>query len=168
MKTVLLAATLILWQLPLFLGGCATTSTANEFHYGPRTIIIKASYDEVWQAVQQAMANYPIEINNVDEGLITTDSIRNGQVWSAPFNEHYKYPNFTYRLKVIVLRGGIKGHPACKVFITKYIDVQKDFFSGVEHMPSDGLEEGSILYRIERNIQIQRALKAAYQRGNSD
>ena len=155
----------ILCLLSLCIVGCASTP-ANEFHFGPRSVIIQAPYDEVWQAVQQALANYPIQINNLDEGLITTDSIKNGQVWSAPFNEHYRYPNFTYRLKITVLRGKQKGHPACKVFITKYITAQKDFFSGTKHLPSDGLEEGSILYRIERNIEIQRALKAAYKRGN--
>lgn len=65
----------------------------------------------------------------------------------------------TYRLTIRVIKGApLAGKPATKVTIVKDSQLQQDFFSDPRSQPSDGLEEKSILYRISREIQIERAI----------
>ena len=152
----------------LLLSSCAFLdgNAGPKLRFGPRTVVVQASYDEVWQAIQKAMAAYPIQVNNIDSGTIITDTIKSNTIWTAPFKENLKYGIYHYYLKVQVIRGKTSGLPACQIFITKVVTARHDYFSGVEKLPSDGYEEGTILYRIEREILLQRSLKAAFERGD--
>ncbi len=148
------------------ISGCASVD-APTLRYGPRSLVLQASYDEVWQAVQKALANYPIQVNNVDSGTIVTDSLKGSSIWAPPFDEKLKYHDFKYVLKVQVIRGKISGLDSCQIFVTKTSTARPDFFSGPVKLPSDGFEEGAILYRIERQVAIQRSLKNAFERESS-
>lgn len=132
---------------------------------GPREEVFFAGFDEVWRATNIVLQSYPLRLSNMDEGLLETDDIKGYRAWTPPFP--YKKPAGTsYRISIRVVRGTSGNSPATKVIILKDTKVQRDFFSDVKQVPSDGLEEKSLLYRIKREIQIERALAQAQKMKN--
>lgn len=132
---------------------------------GPREEVLFAKFDEVWRATNIVLQSYPLRLSNMDEGLLETDDIKGYRAWEAPFPER-KPAGMNYRLSIRVVRGTSDNAPATKVIILKDAKVQRDFFSNVKQVPSNGLEEKAILYRIKREIQIERALTQAQKMKN--
>jgi hypothetical protein len=58
-------------------------------------------------------------------------------------------------------KGKTEGRESTRVTVEKKIERLRDFFSEADPLPSDGLEEKVIFYRIEREIVIADALKKA-------
>jgi hypothetical protein len=102
----------------------------------------------------------------MDQGLLETDTIRGYKVWGPPFKSEAAANNDTYKLNIKVVKGALGKAQATKVTILKDTDHQVDFFSDPKAMPSDGLEEKMILYRIGREIQVERALAKAQKKQN--
>ncbi len=128
---------------------------------GPAIQVMTGSYDEIWRAIQKSFAGYPIQINNLDQGILETDVIKGAQVWVAPFEKSPRPSNYHYVINVRVVKGRSKGKESAQVTVVKRISMQRDFFSADEETSSDGLEEKSLLYRIERELQIERSLRKA-------
>lgn len=130
-----------------------------ETMFGPREQVYYASFDEVWRAVNFVLQPYPLRISNMDQGNLETDMIRGYRIWAPPYKSETAATSETYRLTLRVIKGSpIGGKPATKVNIVKELQIQSDFFSEPRSLPSDGLEEKSILYRIGREITIERAI----------
>lgn len=143
------------------LTACAlfTERTGPETMFGPREQVYYASFDEVWRAVNFVLQPYPLRISNMDQGNLETDMIRGYRIWAPPYKSETAATSETYRLTLRVIKGSpIGGRPATKVNIVKELQIQSDFFSEPRSLPSDGLEEKSILYRIGREITIERAI----------
>ena len=68
--------------------------------------------------------------------------------------------------EILNVKGALEARQATKVTIVKETQLQVDFFSDPRSLPSDGLEEKSILYRIGREIQVERALAKAQKKQN--
>ena len=51
-----------------------------------------------------------------------------------------------------------------KVSILKEVRMQRDFFSDPTELVSDGYEEKQLLYRIAREIHIEKILKRAHEK----
>jgi hypothetical protein len=132
---------------------------------GPREEVIYASFEEVWRATNLVLQAYPLRLSNMDEGMLETDDIKGVRAWEPPF-PYRKPAGMTYRLSIRVVRGTMGSSPATKVIILKDARVQPDFFSDTKQMPSDGLEEKSLIYRIKREVQIERALNHAQKKNN--
>lgn len=131
--------------------------------YGPQSQIFYASFDEVWTAVNLVMQPYPLRISNRDKGTLETDVFRGFQTWTPPYAPNSATAGESYQITIHVVRGNTQGAAATKVLIEKDIKLQKDFFAEAATMPSDGMQEETILYRIGREIQIHRAIvKAAH------
>lgn len=127
--------------------------------FAPREQVFYASFDEVWQSVNLVLQPYPLRISNMDQGMIETDAIRGYRIWVPPYKSDTAASGETYRLVVRVIKGKpIDSRPATKITIVKEAQLQIDFFSDPRTIPSDGLEEKAILYRIGREIQIARTL----------
>jgi hypothetical protein len=127
--------------------------------FGPREQVYYANYEEVWRAVNFVLQPYPLRISNMDQGTLETDMIRGYRVWAPPYKSESSSSAETYRLTIRVIKGApLQGKPATKVTIVKEMQIQQDFFSDPRSIPSDGLEEKAILYRISREIQIERAI----------
>lgn len=129
--------------------------------YGPREQIFNANFDEVWKAVNLVLQAYPLRVSNMDQGIIETDSIRGNRVWTPPYGRESSGSGRAYSLNVRVIRGKSETNPQTKVVLLKEARIQTDFFSDPKQTPSDGLEERTLLYRIGREIQIDRALAKA-------
>jgi hypothetical protein len=145
--------------------GCALLEPSQPTSLGPAHKIIFGDYDEIWRAIQKALVNYPIQINNSDQGIIETDIIKGEQIWHAPHIKQKEKRNPRYVIRVNVVKGTSKNKSSSRVSVTKSISLEKDFFSGTERLPSDGLEERAIIYRIERELNIERSLRRAFERG---
>jgi hypothetical protein len=134
--------------------------------YGPREQVFYASFDEVWKAVNLVLQAYPLRVSNMDQGIIETDSIRGNRIWSAPYGRETSGSGRAYSLNVRVVKGKSESKPLTKVILLKEAQVQTDFFSDPKQTPSDGLEERTLLYRIGREVQIDRALAKAQKSSN--
>lgn len=156
----------ILCICSLLLIGCSTSSDKSSqtlFDPNPSKVFV-ASYDEVWRAVQKAFIRYPIQINNIDLGTIETDVIKGKPIWQSPVPTKFNRLNAKYTIQVLVVRGTSRGKDSTRVTINKNISIEKDFFSGSNKLVSDGYEELALLYRIEREIQIERSLRRAFEK----
>lgn len=154
-------------SLLCLLSACASEET-NDRQAGPESQVIQASYDEVWRATQKALSAYPIQLNNVDQGVIETDQLKAGQIFNLPYKTDKRTSSsFRYSIKVNVLRGKAEGLDTVRISVFKNIAQERDFFSGEKKLPSDGMEERLLLYRIEREIKLERSIKKAFERGKT-
>jgi len=131
---------------------------------GPVEKVFYGTFEEVWRATQLALqspTSYPLRINNMDTGFLETEPLKGSLAWRpAHINESYS-SGYSYRLVIRVIRGDMAGNKAFKVSVLKDAQIQRDFFANPEHVPSDGLEEKMLLYRVERELVIDRAIRRA-------
>ncbi len=152
----------------LSLSGCALfrDNSGPPESFVVRDQMYYGSFDQVWRATQLALQNYPMKVNNMDLGVIETEAVKGYKVWSPPFKPEVSSGGMAYSLNVRLVKGRSQNREVVKVTILKETQIQKDFFSDPERMPSDGLEEKSILYRIGRELQIEKALEKAQEKAN--
>jgi hypothetical protein len=150
------------------LTGCALFEerTGPPIFYGPREQVFYANFEEVWRSVNLVLQPYPLRVSNMDQGMLETDEIRGYRVWGPPHKSDVAASGETYRLTIRVIKGALANRAATKVTIVKDSQLRRDFFSDPKSMPSDGLEEKSLLYRIGREVQIERALTKAQKKQN--
>lgn len=115
-------------------------------------------YDSVWRAAQLAV-KYPISVNNMDNGILETEFIRASDGFSSPVEEDEPSSGVRYKITLALAKGRVNGKESVRVTITKTVEKNRDFFSESEALESDGLEEKVILYRLERELVIEEALK---------
>ncbi|MCC6278319.1 MAG: hypothetical protein IT289_10440 [Oligoflexia bacterium] len=126
----------------------------------PESRIYFDSYEQVWRAVQLALRKYPVRINNIDLGVLETDYIKGDKLFSDPKDGRPR-PGLKYKINMRVVRGRVEGRAAVNVTVLKTSEIQPDFFSSTQQIPSDGLEERALLYRIGRFLDIDRMLTKA-------
>jgi hypothetical protein len=132
---------------------------------GPKTRIYQSPFANVWKSCLIVLGKYPLKSYDEEAGVIETDYIRGEDVWIAPHRKKYVSGGFRYKLSLRIIKGKSNNKPVTKVVIVKQPELQKDFFSDSEKTQSDGLEELSILYRVERELALDQAL-AKIQRAN--
>jgi hypothetical protein len=136
---------------------------------GPQEKVFYGTFEEIWKATGLALQSpksYPLKVHSMDTGFIETDIIRGSLIWNAPSVIEAPSNGKAYRLVVQVIKGKVSGRGAFKVTVQKVAQLQRDFFSEPEALGSDGLEEKVILYRIGRELTIDRAMKRANSRGS--
>lgn len=154
-----------------FISGCALLEppdddTINQ-KQGPAARVYKASYDEVWRALQKTLIKYPIVVNNIDQGVLETEPVKVDSIWARPYKSANKNRVGKFTLHVNVIKGRIKGAEATRLMVLKKVAVGRDFFSDDKYLPSDGFEEDIIIYRVHREIVLERSLKKAFEKGSS-
>ncbi len=155
----------ILWIWILFsLGGCSFLPPQESHIKVPVEKVFHAKFDHVWRATQLALKSYPIKQSHIDRGLITTDFIKGPHIWSPPYVKKEPSQGLRSQLKVKLSRGQAQGHPVTRVTIFKALSIKRDFFSDNETISSDGMEESALLYRIERELKIDKALERLQKR----
>jgi hypothetical protein len=132
---------------------------------GPKTQTYNSPFAGVWKACLIVLGKYPLKSYDEESGIIETDYLRGEDVWIAPHRKKYVAGGFRYKLNLRVIKGRANNKPFTKVIIVKQPELQKDFFSDAEKLQTDGLEELSILYRVERELALDQAL-AKVQRNN--
>lgn len=122
--------------------------------------IFFAPYNLVWKAAHLSL-KYTIASENQDFGVIETDYVKAVDGWMPPDRTKPDYKSARYKLIMTFARGKIEGKESTRITIDKKIEVFRDFISEKQIVSSDGLEELSLFYRIEREIIIEQALKKA-------
>ena len=155
----------------LLVSGCGSQvlqpeSTEEILERSSQQKLYYAPYDEVWKAAHSVI-KYTIAAENQDFGVIETDYIKAVDGWLPPFRTRPQYPSSRYKL-VLTFAKGKKGEAqeSVRLTIEKKIEVFKDFISEVKTVNSDGFEEKTIFYRIERELIIAKALKKASENPN--
>lgn len=151
--------------LIIALTSCTTYSPEYD-GYAPISKVFNDEFEVVWRASQLALQKYPMRVNNIDKGLLETDWIKGYEIWKPPFPPLVKSAGLRYKIILRTIKGKTQGDSAIKVSLHKENEKKRDFFSDIENPPSDGFEEKAILYRIDREIQIDRALQLAQDKVN--
>lgn len=130
----------------------------------PNQKIYLYPYDSVWRAAQLSL-KYPIAVNNMDNGTLETEYIKAIDGFTSPIETQLPSAGIKYKLTFTIVKGKLDNKDSVRVTINKTIEKQRDFFSDIEFLESDGLEEKTLFYRMEREIIIEEAIKRAAQKG---
>jgi len=124
--------------------------------------IYKGDYNQTWQSVIQVMKRYDIAQQNQEAGYIKTRWMDNTLEvnFSDSFGTSDKVKAAKFKLVVNVTKGYRLAREVTKVTIYKRQLVEQDFLQGWKDIPSDGIKEQVLLYRIERLIWIDNQLRA--------
>lgn len=128
----------------------------------PPSRVFSATFDSVWKA-SLVVLKYSITDQNQETGHIETDFIKPSDGgWTRPDGTSNTSAGIRYKIAMSLVRvQSPNGKVGVKVTIDKKIERIKDFFSDPEMLESDHLEEKSILYRLERELVIEDAIKKA-------
>lgn len=163
---------LFLWALAalvLSAGGCqtATERLDQKLKVGvPVVQVFFAKYEDVEAALKLAMLKYPQRVDNTEAGIFETDFVKADGRFKPPHKQIEYTSGYRYRILIRLVRGKTDAKPAVKVVVLKQIEQVHDFFAEAAQMPSDGLEESVILYRIGRELTINKALQRAAEKQN--
>ncbi len=113
-------------------------------------------------AVRAAMKKYPVKEDNLDLGSFETENIRGDKMFKTPAEDPMPVSSgLRYHISIHTIKGKVDGRIATRIVLKKIVEKSRDFLSEAEPLPSDGVEENVIFYRIQRELTIDRALKRA-------
>lgn len=124
--------------------------------------IFKADFNQAWQAVIQVMKRYDIAYQNQESGKIKTRWMDNTlQVnFADAFGSSEAVKAAEFKLVVNVAEGYSYGQKVTKVTIFRRQRIEHDFLQGWREVPTDGIQEKTLLYRINTLINNDNKLKA--------
>lgn len=137
---------------------------AEEFEIPAK--VFKTTFNETWQAVLQHMKRYDLKLQNQEAGIIKTRWIDNTLElnFSDSFGSSDAVKAARFKLIINVVKGFSGAKEVSKVTVYKRQLVEQDFLQGWKEVPTDGILEKTILYRIERNLYIDKSLKQIEER----
>ena len=120
-----------------------------------------SDYNQTWQAVIQVMKRFDISYQNQESGKIKTRWMDNTlQVnFTDSFGSSDAIKAAEFKLLINVAEGYSYGRKVTKVTIFKRQRVENDFLQGWKEKPTDIIQEKTLLYRIDRLINIDKKLK---------
>lgn len=121
--------------------------------------VFYAEAEAVDRAISQVMVKYPQKVANLEAGVLETDYIKGEARFQPPHKKVTFGSGYRYRIFIRTVRGKTNGKPAIKVQVLKKVEQHRDFFADPENLKSDLLEEKAILYRIGRELKIDKALQ---------
>lgn len=123
--------------------------------------VYKADYNKVWQEVMKITNKYPRELFNQEAGVIKTRWNDNTLElnFSDSFGSNDSVKAAEFKLIINVVKGYRGTKEVTKVSIYKRQRVEQDFLQGWKLIPSDGILEKSMLYRLDRALAIEERLQ---------
>ena len=123
--------------------------------------VFKTDFNQTWQAVIEVMKDHDLAISSQESGVIKTRWQDNtlSLNFADSFGSSDSVKAAKYKLIVNVTKGFRGNREVAKVTIYKRQMVENDFLQGWKTVPSDGITEKTILYRIERLLSIDDKLK---------
>lgn len=163
---LILQKALLISSLSLLLSACSMMELQADKADKIKTMTVTPqkvfyyNYDLVWKSALTVL-KYSITDQNQETGHIETDYVKASDGgWLRP--DATKQPSSGVRYKILMSFVRVKtdsGKAGVKVTIDKRIERIRDFFSDPEQLDSDGLEEKTIFYRMERELLIEEAIK---------
>ncbi len=123
--------------------------------------VYRADFNQTWQAVIQVMKKYDIASQNQEAGVVKTRWIDNTieMNFADSFGSSDSVKAAKFKILVNVVKGFRSGKEVAKVTFYKRQLVEQDFLQGWKEIPSDGIIEKTLIYRIERLVSIDNKLK---------
>lgn len=123
--------------------------------------VYRADFNQTWQAVIQVMRKFDIAQQNQEAGFIKTRFMDNTleKNFTDSFGTSDAVKAAKFKLIVNVVKGYRSSREVTKVTIYKRQLVEQDFLQGWKEIPTDGIQEKTLLYRIERLIAIDNKLR---------
>ena len=113
--------------------------------------VYRTNYETVWKALMVVFdGGYPIAEADGEKGHLKTEVLSGETIFKSPFSVPSHLEDSKYTLTVRVQKGN---HSRTLVSVTKDIYYRK-FLKKTKRLPSNGLEEQTILYRILKEIQL--------------
>ncbi|PIP95485.1 MAG: hypothetical protein COW00_15220 [Bdellovibrio sp. CG12_big_fil_rev_8_21_14_0_65_39_13] len=159
--------TKVLVPLLILSSGLISCQSYQQFQYIAEefeipSAVYRFDYTSTWQAVLQVMNSYDLEVKDQVAGLVKTrwkdNTLELNFADSFGTNDSVKAAKF--KLIVNIVKGFRSGKEVAKVTVFKRQLVENDFLQGFKVIPTDGIMEKTILYRIERVLAINAKLKA--------
>ncbi len=159
----------------IFLGlALPACSSYEQFRYVTEEFEIPArifsfDYNQTWLATLEVAKKYDLEFKNQEAGVIKTRWIDNTSEvnFNEKFNSSEGVKAAKFKVIINVVKGYRNGREVAKVTVYRRQMIEQDFLQGWKVIPSDGVIEKTILYRISRQIKIRNNIrKLEEQRAN--
>jgi hypothetical protein len=154
---------IILLFFGLFIFSC---SSYKQFQYLSEEFeipsqVYMSDYNQSWQAVVQVMKKYDLAYHNQEAGVIKTRWIDNTIElnFADSFGNNDSVKSAKFKIILNIVKGFRGSREVSKITVYKRQLVEQDFLQGWKEIPTDGILEKTILYRIERVIAIDNKLK---------
>ena len=153
----------ILLSLSLLFSSCASYERYRQIteELDIPAKVYKADFNQTWQAVLQIMKRFDVSYNNQEAGKIKTRWMDNTlQVnFTDSFGSSDAVKAAEFKLLINVAEGFSYGRKVTKVTIFKRQRIERDFLQGWKEIPTDGIQEKTLLYRIGVIIQNDNKLR---------
>lgn len=123
--------------------------------------VFRFDYNQTWLAVLQVMKKYNLELTNQEAGVIKTRWQDNTLEvnFADSFGSSDSVKAARFKLIINVVKGFRSNKEVTKVTVYRRQMIEQDFLQGWKVIPTDGILEKTILYRIDRNLKIASKLK---------
>lgn len=123
--------------------------------------VFKADFNQTWQAVLQVMQRFDVAFQNQEAGKIKTRWMDNTLEvnFADSFGSNDKVKAAEFNLLINVAEGFSYGRKVSKVTVYKRQRVENDFLQGWKEVPTDGIQEKTLLYRIGVWIDMDNKLR---------
>lgn len=123
--------------------------------------VYASDYNKVWQEVMKITTKYEREVYNQEAGIIKTRWIDNTLElnFADSFGANDAVKAAQFKLIINVVKGYRGKREVTKVTVFKRQRIEQDFLQGWKLVRTDGILEKSILYRLERALQIEAKLQ---------
>ncbi len=141
---------------------------AEEFEFPSQ--VYNADYNKVWSETYKILSRYELDSFNQVSGIIKTRWIDNTLElnFSDSFGANEAVKAAWFKLIINLSKGYRGSKEVTKVTIFKRQRIEQDFLQGFKLVRSDGILEKSLLYRIDRAIQIDQKLQKIEDQKNKE
>lgn len=146
--------------------GFSSCSSYEQFKYITEEFeipnqVYKFDYNQTWLAVLQVMKKYNLELTNQEAGVIKTRWEDNTLEvnFADSFGSSDAVKAARFKVIVNVVKGFRLNKEVTKVTVFRRQMVEQDFLQGWKVIPTDGILEKTILYRVDRQLKIAAKLK---------
>ncbi len=125
--------------------------------------VFRTDFETAWQSSLEALKETQLETSNHEGGLLQTHWMDNTaeRNFVDSFGNAGANLKAQYRVRVSLAKGYFNGLPSVRLSIEKEQLVERDVLEGWVPIPTDGIDEHTLLYRIGRIIVLNGKLAEA-------
>jgi hypothetical protein len=114
----------------------------------------------VWQAMLEALKSYRLDVSDREAGFVQTRWTDNTSERNLvdSFGGSQIYLKAQFRFRINMDEGYFAGVKSIKLTVQREQMVQQDVLEGWRPVETDGIEERTLLYRLERLVTIRTRL----------
>ncbi len=122
--------------------------------------IYLTDFNTAWQSVLDSLKNRRLDLSNREGGFVQTKWSDNTaeKNFSDSLGNADAYLKAQYRFRISTSKGFYNGQPTIKISVQKEQLVQRDVLEGWRPIPTDSIDETTLLYRIGRIIFLRTKL----------